>query len=79
MRWKLIACFESLLQVEIGKERAFRDDGMQCALSSLHLRVIAQRILATLTMANDGVLAAPRLRNGARKLDCLFAFEPPLP
>ena len=34
-----------------------RDDGRPCALSSLHMRVRAQRILATLTMANDAVLA----------------------
>ena len=32
-------------------------DGRQCALSSWHMRVIAQRILATLTMANDALLA----------------------
>ena len=32
-------------------------DGRPCALSSLHMRVIAQPILATLTMVNDALLA----------------------
>ena len=32
-------------------------DGRSCALSSLHMRVRAQRPLATFKMANDAVLA----------------------
>ena len=38
-------------------QRESSRDGRPCALSSLHMHVRAQRILATLTMANDAVLA----------------------